>query len=170
MSISKNKLAGSLKKKNLSLEEKVKILNYAEANPSEGCRKIGEKYGIGKTMASDIKKNSKKLRKDYETFKGSYKKHREGKYHDINNALYNWYNKCVASNIFPDGALLQEEAMFIKEALQKEELIDFTASNGWLQKWKAMYSIREKRTGGEGNDVPAMTVEAWIERLPELNS
>jgi len=45
---------------------------------------------------------------------------------------------------------------------------DFTASNGWLESFKGFYGIRETRIVGEGDDVPVMTVKAWLERLPEL--
>ena len=50
------------------------------------------------------------------------------------------------------------------------ELEDFTASNGWLEKFKITYGIRETTTtiAGEAGDVPIMTVKAWLERLPEL--
>ena len=50
----------------------------------------------------------------------------------------------------------------------KDELDDFNASNGWLQRWKDNYGIRERRICGEGDDVPVITVHAWIERLPEI--
>ena len=45
------------------------------------------------------------------------------------------------------------------EELEKEELNDFTASNGWLEKWKHIYGVREKRLCGEG-DVSTTPVQA----------
>ena len=45
---------------------------------------------------------------------------------------------------------------------------DFTASNGWLESWKSTYGVKEKRLCGEADEIPTTTVEAWIERLPEL--
>ena len=58
--------------------------------------------------------------------------------------------------------------MEIAKRLEKEELTDFTASNRWLEKWKQMYGVREKRLCRETGEVCTTTVQAWIERLPEL--
>ena len=58
--------------------------------------------------------------------------------------------------------------MEIKNQLQNSDLDGFVASDGWLEKWKATYAIKEKRIVGEGGDVPEETVLSWIERLQEL--
>ena len=54
---SKYQLAGSLEKKTLALQEKIKFLDYAEANEKLGCRKIADVFKIGKTAANNILKN-----------------------------------------------------------------------------------------------------------------
>jgi len=64
--------------------------------------------------------------------------------------------------------LLVEEAMNIKESLNRPELASFTASNGWLEKWKLSYGIKEKQISGESLDVPITTIESWMERMQEL--
>ena len=38
----------------------------------------------------------------------------------------------------------------------------------FLEKWKQIYSIREKRLCREADEVSTITVQAWMERLPEL--
>ena len=82
--------------------------------------------------------------------------------------LYKWYGKCWAAGIYPFGSVLQEEALKIKENLRGSSLDSLTASNGWLEKWKAAYGIREMRIIGEIDDVSVPTVKSWIERIPEL--
>ena len=62
----------------------------------------------------------------------------------LNEILYKWYGKCTSSNIYPDEVLLQEEPIEIEKRLDKEELNEFEASNGWLESWKKTYSVREK--------------------------
>lgn len=64
--------------------------------------------------------------------------------------------------------MIQEEAQIIKESLKDSSLDSFTAFNGWLEKWKAVYGIRETRITGEADDVLIPTVKSWIERIPEL--
>ena len=58
--------------------------------------------------------------------------------------------------------------MNIKDLLSNPDLNDFKASEGWLDKWRLSYSIREKQTPGESLDVSEVTVGSWMERLREL--
>ena len=161
-----------MKRTCLTLDDKIKVLDYRREHPKTGVRDIATHFYIGKTAAANIIniKNAKKLREDYETFKGTYKKRRHGKYHLINEIVYKWYSKCCSLNISPYGEMIQEEALKVKERLSEEgqNFQDFTASNGWLESFKDSYGIRETRIVGEGDDVSVMTVKSWLERLPEL--
>ena len=157
-----------MKRTRLSLNDKIKILNYASENPKKGCRDIANQFQIGKTAAATILRDGKKLRKEYEFFKGDCKTKGTGQFMVINEILYKWYGKCCAAGVYPFGSMLQEEALKIKESLNDSSLNSFTASNGWLDKWKSCYGIRETRITGEADDVSVSTVRSWIERLPEL--
>ena len=168
MALSKQKLVAGMKRTRLSLNDKIKILNYASENPKKGCREIVNQFQIGKTAAATILRDGKKLRKEYEFFKGDCKTKRTGQFMVINEILYKWYGKCCAAGIYPFGSMLQEESLKIKESLNDSSLDSFTASNGWLEKWKSCYGIRETRITGEADDVSVSTVRSWIERLPEL--
>ena len=167
MAMSKQKLVAGMKRTRLSLNDKIKILNYASENPKKGCRDITNKFQIGKTAAATILRDGKKLRKEYEFFKGDCKTKRTGQFMVTNEILYKWYGKCCAAGIYPFGSMLQE-VLKIKESLNDSSLDSFTASSGWLEKWKSCYGIRETRITGEADDVSVSTVRSWIERLPEL--
>ena len=156
-----------MKRPRLSLKEKIKILTYSNENPKKSCREASQ-FQIGKTAASSILKDGKKLRKEFELFKGNCKRKRAGQFCLINETLYKWYGKCCAAGIYPFGSMLQEEALKIKESLKDSLLDSFTASNGWLEKWTSAYGIRETRITGEANDVSIPTVKSWIERIPGL--
>ena len=58
-----------------------------------------------------------------------------------------------------------EKAREISSRLGKP---NFKGSNGWLQKWKVWYNIKQVTVSGESGDVRLDTVESWKERLPEL--
>ena len=123
MSLSKHQLAGKLSKKTLSLDEKVKFLDFAKGNPNFGCRKLAEIFKIGKTAAANILKEEKSIRSQHELFREkSKKRNRPGKYQKINDILYLRYQRSCASNIYPNGSILKEEAMAIKESLQDSSL------------------------------------------------
>ena len=100
--------------------KKIVILDYANEHPNMGCQKITKHFSFGKTAVQYILKGGKNLRKDFEFFKGNYKKRRHGKYYVINEILHNWYGKCISANVCPDVPLLQEVAMEIKRRLNKE--------------------------------------------------
>ena len=97
-------------------------------------------FNIGKTSAATIIKNEEKLRKDYASFEGNKKRIRQGKFHKLNEAIYLWYTKCCAANLYPTGGLMQEEALLIKEKMigTNPELDGFHASNEWLESFKTM--------------------------------
>ena len=63
------------------------------------------------------------------------------------------------------GPQLIEKAKQIASSLGKQK---FMGSNGWLEKWKRKYNIKELRISGESGDVEGPTVDSWLERLPEL--
>ena len=64
--------------------------------------------------------------------------------------------------------MLKEKAMEIKKCLDNVEFKNFSASNGWLEKWKISYGVRERKVNGEVGEVTEYTVSAWMERLVEL--
>ena len=64
--------------------------------------------------------------------------------------------------MFPDGPMLKEKAILIKERLNKDELATFTASNSWLEKFKQTYRLHEMKITGEADDIPKMTIQSWI--------
>ena len=88
MAMSKHQLAGSLTKKTLTLEGKIKLL---DANKE---RKLAEMFNIGETAAANIK-NEASIRKEYEEFKGDLKRKRKGQFNDINEILYEWFKNVV---------------------------------------------------------------------------
>ena len=132
MSTSRKTLSARLQRKTLSLSKKIKLLDYKKSNPTIGCRDIAEIFNIGKTSAATIIKNEEKLRKDYASFEGNRKRIRQGKFHKLNEAMYLWYTKCCADNFYLTGALIQEEALLIKEKMieTNPELDGFNSSNG----------------------------------------
>ena len=150
-------------------EKKVKFLVFAKGNPNFGCRKLAEIFKIRKTAAANILKEEKSIHSQHELFnEKSKKRNQPGKYQRINDILYLWYQRCCASNIYPNGLMLKEEAMAIKESLQDSSLDQFCASDGWLATWKSAYIIKERRIAGEAGDVAEETITSWMERIQEL--
>ena len=68
MALSKQQLCAEMKRTCLSLEEKIKILNYSNESQKKSCREIAAQFQIGKTAPSSILKDGKKLRKEFGFF------------------------------------------------------------------------------------------------------
>ena len=163
MYFSKHQLADKLRKNTLSLDEKVKFLDFAKGYPNFGCRKLAEIFKIRKIAAANS------IHSQHELFREKSKKcNWPGKYQKINDISYFWCQRCCALNIYPNGPMLKEEAMAIKESLQDSSLDQFRASNGWLDTWKSAYAIQERRIVGEAGDVVEETITSWMERIREL--
>ena len=64
-----------------------------------------------------------------ENFEGDMKRKKIEKYSIINDVLYEWYLKCCQAGIYPDGAMLQEEALKIITELNDSKLGNFKVSN-----------------------------------------
>ena len=131
MVLSKQQLAGKLAKKTLSLDEKVKFLDFAQGNPRLGCRKLAEISKIGKIAAANISKEKKNIPNQHELFNEKSKKRDYcGKDRKINEILYEWYQRCCASNTYPNGLMLKEEAKTVKERLQDCSIVTLVPQMG----------------------------------------
>ena len=87
MAMSKHQLAGSLSKKTLTIEEKIKHLD-ANKKTTQSCRQLADQFRSGKTPTANIIKIEPSIREEYERFKGNLKRNRTGQFHKINGILY----------------------------------------------------------------------------------
>ena len=144
----KKREPGKLNKRCRILNEKVKILDEAKKRKLS-CRVITKEFKIGKTQAANVLKNERTLREEFANFQDNgFKNINRGnhqKFKAINDILYSWFKKCEASGICLNGPLLKEEAMNIKQSLNRPELDGFKASEGWLDKWKSSHGLLFKR-------------------------
>lgn len=150
------------KRKCMSLQQRVELINYAKDHPKEGYRKIADKFGIGRTQAHKILKERKEILASYESQlqSNNQKRVRCGKYSVVNEALRDWYVICRNSNIPVSGTMLQEEALMIAE---KMGISGFAASNGWLESFKKQHNLHHMAIAGEDGDVKDETIESWNE-------
>ena len=83
-------------------------------------------------------------------------------YVDLNAKVYAWFSTARANNIPFTVRLLQEKAaMFVVEMGHK----DFTASNGWLNRFQIRHNVKASLMSGESAEVKEEVVQEWARRL-----
>ena len=140
----------------LSIEQKLKVLDYAKENPKERCRTLSTKFSVRKTQIAAILKT----RLNYVPctlciveITLPKKRAHQAKYKEINEALYNWYLLARESLVPINGPMLQEEAAEIAKQPAKPEYAEFKAPSGWLEKWKNACGISQCSIEGGSGEV-----------------
>ena len=93
---------------------------------------------------------------------------RLGQNENLEKALFDWYKRLRMNNLTIRGTILKEKAMSYAQELQIEEI---HTSNGWLERWKARFSVFFKAIDGEEKVVtPGVTSSWWETHLPTILS
>lgn len=165
------KCTANMSKRNLkclTLNEKIKLI--AEVEKGEKKKKdIAEQFGIPHNTLSTILKNKDKLleRKNY-TFNNKRKRLKACVNDDIDKAMFMWVTTARAKNIPLSGSLIREKAKEFAAALGREE---FSASIGWLDKFKSRHNIVQMSLCGESGSADFQCGEEWQKNvLPTLIS
>ena len=122
------------KRKILTLQERVKVVDRLEKG--ESARMIATSLAVGKTQIQAIATDKVEIKRRWqegENGKRKYGKQRKCGYPDLDDAVWSWFCEARSRNIPMSGRLIQEKAAVLATAIGHD---DFTASNGWLDRWK----------------------------------
>jgi hypothetical protein len=112
------------------------------------------------------KKN--KIRKQIQKCGNACKKRKTGKestFAEFETVLFTWYQKARTSKILTDGTILREKAKIIAAQLNIDY---FSASNGWVSRFKDRHGLVFKKLAGGSDEVSVKSTDAWLESLPSL--
>ncbi len=158
----------SLKRKRvvLTVEQKLEVLKMIDNFTSYTI--ICEKYNIGRSTVSDIKKSREKLLKFTRVIKemGTSRKVKVMKLGDdplLDQAVYVWFKQKRMEGVPITGPLLCEKAVVLYKSLHKDaQASDFLASEGWKWRFCKRHGITgadpEICKGGFNYDVMRRTV------------
>lgn len=150
------------KKKSLSIEEKIDIINAVESGKKKA--EIAAEYGIKKNSLSSIMKNKDKVLEAFESlrFDPKRKRLRTAFYTDLEEALMRWYRIAQCLNVPVNGPMLRLKA---NDFAQKLGHNDFKCSNGWLDRFKSRYGLVFRAQPVEATAVSVDPSAVWHQNV-----
>nr|XP_016929684.1 tigger transposable element-derived protein 3 [Drosophila suzukii] len=131
----------------LSLEEKMEVIRTHEQNKLT-VRDLAKRFNIGKTQAAEILKHREAIRIGLATGELKMNQMRRNplsqKGTHIDEICFEWFSRARSENIPISGEMVREKA---KQIADEAGYTDFTASSGWLQKWRKRNNIAYNATG-----------------------
>ncbi|XP_022230707.2 tigger transposable element-derived protein 3 [Drosophila obscura] len=123
----------------LSLSEKSEVIQVQEKEKLS-VRDLARRFNIGKTQAAEILKNKGQIDAKLKSgVNGHLKKNclsQQGSH--IDELCFSWFNTARSENIRLSGQGVRTKA---REIAQHLGYAGFSASDGWLQKWRKRHNI-----------------------------
>lgn len=168
MSLSKPSVGQKRKRKALSLQDKLSIIEKLEkgASVSSICRE----YEIAKQTVSDIKKSKNDIRNfvlkfNVEKEKSAAKRMRLPSMATLDDAVYKWFSQLRSCGMAVRGIEIQAAAERLSKQMGLEQ---FKASSGWLFRFRRRHNISNKKISGEILSADFEAVEPFIKELDDL--
>jgi len=154
------------RKQRLSIEQKCKIITALEDGTK--ISSICALYGVNKSTISKIRNNKENIKefvKNSVMPASKIKRISVARLPDIEKLLYQWFlNERLNHNIINDE-MLRIKALEIHRELKSDTL--FSASHGWIQKFKNRHSIRLLKICGEKLSSNDAAVPTFIESFKD---
>ena len=153
----------------MTLREKKKLVEAYDnlprnLNTAEKARKLNVKRTTLLTILKDRTSISERHASNDEP---SRKRKREGAHADVDKALWKWFVQKRQQHVTLSGPMLKEKAQDFASQLS----VDFVASDGWLQRWRARHGVEHKRAHGERNGADQVSASTFISNeLPDILS
>lgn len=154
-------------RKTISVADKVKII--AKFDEHVGTRvDLAKELSIPVSTLNTIVKSRETITINAAKCGPSAKKRKyvkDSRFKQLEEILLEWFVGARAANLPINGTLMREKARVIASRL---DIQDFTASNGWIDRFKKRHNVVYKAICGESKSVDLETVEHWKEtQLPE---
>lgn len=148
----------------LSLEDRVKVIKEKEKGNSE--RKIADMFKCGKTQINTILKSKDNILVEWEENKNrGAKRKRQERFGDVNDLLFEWFRAARAKLLPISGPILKEKSLQIADQIGAK---DFSASNGWLDRFRTRHNIQFRLISGEAGEIDSVVCEDWKGRLDSI--
>ena len=154
------------KKKSISIKEKLQIIESIEKGEKQAS--VGQRLGLTKTTVNTIWKKKETLKRQFESsdYNDNCKRFRAANNKDIDDALLLWFKQARSQNITVNGPILMAKANSLAKDFGNDA---FTATTGFIDRWKIRHAIGMKKVSGEEKSVAEEDIKPWIsDALPDL--
>lgn len=151
----------------LTVDQRLNLIRHSQTTPKPTLKQLSEQFGIGLSTVSDIlsKKNDYIAQLAQAPSCSRQRLVKKSEFGLLNDALYEWFGKARSKGIPISGPLLQEKAV---QLAQTAQIANFSASNGWLEKWKLSFNIKSFRFSGEKGDADVDAADEFKRSFPLL--
>jgi hypothetical protein len=146
-----------IKRKPLSLSEKLHIIQTVDGFPSVPRTRISKELVIPVSTVNTIMLNRSKILKQSLTQQPGRKRMKTGKYEKVEAVLVEWFRQKRALNLTVDGPILKRKTEEIATKLN----IDFRPSSGWIDRFKKASRSVYRKVCAEANSVNPEEVVNW---------
>ena len=124
-----------------SITEKYKTLK--EVDKSNSCAFLAKKHNIPKQALSNWLKKKKQIYESVDSKSSTMKRQRfkGSPYENIDEACYKWLVNARGRRIPTSATVLKTKALYFAKELVCD---DFSASDGWLDRWKKRKNVSFK--------------------------
>lgn len=149
----------------VSFEKKVEAIKRVQKG--ELMRVVAADYGVSRNTISDWMKDREKIEKNFMLFSdgaATKKSTKTTTFSKTGEALYMWFCLRRQVGVPISGVILQAKAKILSQQFPDENK-NFAASNGWLNRWKKRYGIRQVTVCGEKLSANEDAVDPFRENL-----
>ncbi|KAL2630270.1 hypothetical protein R1flu_014956 [Riccia fluitans] len=154
------------KKKRKLVDVNTKLAIVKHLSEGHSIRATADKFGISKGTVQAAKENRESILNKAES-NHSLSKARIVEQSEVNVILWRWFASARVKGYPISGPILQAKAKQIANELGVEGG-DFSASEGWLHKWKERNNVRSYKISGESGNVDLERAEQWKSTLKSL--
>ncbi|XP_035688734.1 tigger transposable element-derived protein 3-like [Branchiostoma floridae] len=148
------------KRVELTLADKVKVIQLLNSVPKMSQTEVGKKFGVSTSQVCRVNQNREAILKQWESNSNpNRKRKREGKSGDVEEALWRWFVNARWKDCPLNGPILMEKAKQLAAGLGVH---DFEPTEGWLGRWKKRHNVKFFRAHGEKKDADTQSAEDWV--------
>jgi hypothetical protein len=154
-----------IKRKALTLQEKLSVIRKVEANSNITHVQVAKELNMPVTTLNGIMAKKDVLFTRMGGVSSNVKRLRVEKYYKVEEKLLVWFEQTTDVGVPIDGTIIRAKAVEVADQLN----VEFDPSSGWIDRFRKRTSLVLRTVSGESQSVNLIDAEIWkTEHLPHL--